>query len=290
MKRFLKFLRRSWYLILLGAIFIHSRSERYSFRYDRQELDIRLQTYFQPSEFAFKRIEGGLHFLQIGDDPSKPYVVFIHGSPGSLWDCGDYLTDSMLFAAFNLISIDRQGFGLSDYGRAERSLQVQANQLYDILKTCRNQDIYLVGHSFGGPIQAKAAMMYPNLIRGLVMVAPSISAAHEPANGWRKIVNFPLLRWFTPPALKVCNQEIIPLKQELLQLEKGWSEVKVPVTIIQGTSDRLVPKENALFAKKAMGQNSQVKLVMLENANHFIFWSEKDLIRDEILTLIDSAN
>ena len=129
-------------------------------------------------------------------------------------------------------------------------------------------------------------MTYPNMRAGLVMIAPSISAEHEPPNWWRMILNFPLFRWFTPPALKACNQEIIPLKKELALMEEGWQSVMTPTTIVQGMADKLVPMGNATFAKNAMSKNPNVKVIMLENENHFILWTRRDLIQKELLKML----
>ena len=131
-------------------------------------------------------------------------------------------------------------------------------------------------------------MDYPDLINGMVLVAPSISPALEPSNGWRKLLNFPLFRWVSPPALRVCNQEIIPLKEELLEMENRWKNIECPVTIIQGVEDKLVPKGNAFFAKEQLTNSRDVQIIMIDGGNHFILWSEVPLIRTAILDMLDN--
>ncbi len=237
----------------------------------------------------FKQISGGLQYLQIGRDSTKPYLLFVHGSPGSLWDSGGYLADTALARHANMISIDRLGFGYSQYGKAEASLKIHADKIREVLKTIAGQKAILVGHSFGGPVLAKTAMSFPELVDGMVMVAPSISPQHEPSNWWRIIIDLPPFRWFTPPALRACNQEIIPLKRELQQMEKGWPSITTPTTIIQGMDDKLVPMGNATFAKNAMQNNPKVTVIMLENENHFILWTKKDLIKKELLKMLTTV-
>src|SRR5665213_2489809 len=59
----------------------------------------------------------GLHYVSVGTDTMRT-IVFVHGSPGS-WDAfSPYLQDSTLRTRFRMISIDRPGFGYSDYGTA----------------------------------------------------------------------------------------------------------------------------------------------------------------------------
>src|SRR5689334_7306694 len=55
-----------------------------------------------------------LHYVIAGED-SLPTLVFIHGSPGSWSAFTNYLTDPDLLKKFRLMSIDRPGFGYSDF-------------------------------------------------------------------------------------------------------------------------------------------------------------------------------
>ncbi len=276
--------------MVLVLIFAIGRMERCAFRYNHEEVINQLNSlgdglavYNHDPGIANK-----LHYFQVGGDTTKPYVVFVHGSPGSMWDYRDYLLSGRLRTIANLISVDRQGFGYSQFGRAEGSLISHADQLAEVIgASCANSKVLLVGHSLGGPVVSKAIMEYPELANGMILIAPSISPADEPPNGWRKLINFPVFRWLIPPALNACNQEIIPLKRELQQMVGGWSKIRQPVTVIQGTADRLVPMQNALFAEKMLVDNRYFKKIMLEDANHFILWSEVDLIVSEIANMIE---
>ena len=56
-----------------------------------------------------------LHYATTGND-SLPTIFFVHGTPGS-WDAFEkYLKDKELLHKFRLVSIDRPGFGYSDFG------------------------------------------------------------------------------------------------------------------------------------------------------------------------------
>ena len=142
----------------------------------------------------------------------------------------------------------------------------------------------------GGPVISRLVMDYPNLVDGLILVAPSISPALEPSNSWRIVLDYPPFRWLTPTAFRVCNQEIIPLKSELLEMKNRWETITCPVTIIQGTLDPLVPKGNADFAKERLVNSSNVQLKMVEEGNHFILWSEIPLIRNAVLEMLEDIN
>ena len=281
--------KRYWLLLVLLSIFILSRMEWAKMRYDKDTYLSTLNATV-PHKFHYDTRSLGnkeIHYISNNGRPELPILLMVHGSPGALNAYDEYLKDPLLYDNFNLISVDRSGFGYSNFGIAESSLNTQSGLIAKILEQFPNQKKILAGHSMGGPILSNLAIEHPELVDGLVLIAPSISPDLEPSNAWRKFINFPLLRWFTPPALRVCNQEIIPLKVELEQMKNSWAEIDIPVTIVQGELDRLVPKGNALYAKASMPDNSAVKINMVNGGNHFILWSEIPLIRNEILAMLE---
>ena len=64
-----------------------------------------------------------------------------------------------------------------------------------------------------------------------------------------------------------------------------WSSITCPVIVIQGGKDSLVPAKNADFAKRVL-VNAPVELVLKEDMNHFVPWSDPELIRDAIIKII----
>lgn len=280
--------KRFWWLLILPAIFVLSRLEGAKMRYKQGKLTNSIaeaqdtKPFFKTKNLRDKTI----HYLQLLSADDKPLVVFVHGSPGSLAAYTEYLTDKELFQSADLIAVDRLGFGYSDFGKAEPSLYEQAALIAEVLKDFPHREKILVGHSMGGPVISKLAMEFPDQVNGLVYVAPSICPELEPSNLWRKVVNFPLFRIFTPPVLRVCNQEIIPLKGELDLMLPKWSGIQIPATVIQGEEDNLVPAGNADFAEDMLINSPTVKINKIEGGNHFILWSEIPLIKKEILNLL----
>jgi pimeloyl-ACP methyl ester carboxylesterase len=247
--------------------------------------------------FSVKEMKGTLHqyktgartinYLSVGD-PALPLVVFVHGSPGSLSAFIDFMADTALLAHTQLITVDRPGFGSSNFGYAEPSLLKQAQYLKPILeKHAGHGPVILVGHSLGGPLIARMAMDYPELIGGLVMVAPSIDPELEPNEWFRAPLATPFLSWILPRSLRASNDEIYHLKPELEDMLPLWSKVQAPTIVIQGTQDTLVPKENADFAKK-MITRAPVTLEVIDGMDHFVPWNHPELIRKAVLNMVAS--
>jgi pimeloyl-ACP methyl ester carboxylesterase len=245
--------------------------------------------------FAGKAKKGTLHkytsgkrvinYLEVGET-SLPLVVFVHGSPGSLSAFIDFMADTALLSKAQLITVDRPGFGSSNFGYAEPSLQKQAALLKPILEAHKSQrPVILVGHSLGGPLIARMAMDYPELIDGLIMVAPSIDPELEPNEWFRAPLTTPFLKWMLPRSIRASNDEIYKLKPELEEMLPLWSRVRANTIVIQGTKDTLVPKENADFARK-MITHAPLKLVMVDQMTHFVPWTHPQVIREAVLELL----
>ena len=271
-------------LTLLILLYATTRLEFFAFRQhpEMQMQKLKSATEITPTLATYTIGEQTIQYTHIGNK-YLPLVFLVHGSPGSSSAYMNYLTDSRLLAKVQMIAVDRPGFGYSDYGKTEISLEMQAKAFLPLLEEYESSKTILVGHSFGGPVIARMAMDFPKLVDGLVIVAGSIDPDLEPKEWWRKPMNWRVISWLLPPSLRVCNQEILPLESELKKMLPFWGKIKVPVTVIQGELDNLVPKGNADFAQKMLVNSEKVKIDIVEGGNHFILWSLQDRVVDAIL-------
>lgn len=288
----LKIKKRYWALSFFIGLFLMSRCESLTMRYEPEALMAGLaeRGITQAKLLRDTSSAGQLQFLEIDQDPTLPILVMLHGSPGALSAFEPYYTDQLLLDSFSVLAIDRPGFGYSNFGQAAPLLADQSTAVASVLKRYPHRLKVLIGHSMGGPLLARLAMDYPEEVDGMVMVAPSVSPMLEPAAGWRKFANIIPIRWITPPALRVCNQEIIPLREELDKMMPAWQKMDMQVTVVQGTEDDLVPMGNAAFVAESIGDTSLVKLSYVEGGDHFILWSEVPLVREEILGVLARLN
>ena len=231
-----------------------------------------------------------INYLRVGDE-NLPLVVFVHGSPGSLSAFIDFMADTTLLRRAQLITVDRPGFGASNFGYAEPSLQKQSAYLKPILEKNKNhRPIILVGHSLGGPVIARMAMDFPELVDGLVFVAASVDPELEPDETWfRAPLATPFLKWILPRSFRASNDELYKLKPELQEMLPLWGKIKAHVIVVQGKKDDLVPAENADFARKMLVNAASLEFTMKDDMNHFVPWSNPELIRDAILKLLNRS-
>lgn len=233
---------------------------------------------YQPRYHQYQFEGRTMNYVEIGD-PTLPPVVFVHGSPGS-WDAFiGYMGYEPLLEKAHLISVDRPGFGKSGRGKPEKSLVKQAASIMAALACNQSgKPAVLVGHSYGGPVIAQMAVDFPEQVGSLIMIAASVDPELEETKWFQIPADWLVFSWMVPKDLRTSNREILPLRGELQKLLPRWPEIKIPVTIIQGEKDGLVPPANADFAQKQL-VNATIDMVRKQELNHFIPWTQPQLIR-----------
>lgn len=245
-----------------------------------------------PVEHAL--IESGdgrrVHYVEVGEKSARA-VVFVHGTPGSWRAFEGFLAQPALAERARLVSVDRLGFGLSEPGKVETSLEKQAASLVPLLRRLAADAApgaglpILVGHSYGGPVIARLAMDHPELTGGLVMIAPSIDPELERLRWYNHFASWRLFSWTLPAQWRTSNREIMPLKKELQAMLEGWPRIAAPVIVIQGDQDELVPAGNADFAARMLPAE-RIQLERVPAAGHFVLWQQPQLVVRAILSLL----
>jgi pimeloyl-ACP methyl ester carboxylesterase len=225
-----------------------------------------------------------MHYAKTGSD-SLPTIVFVHGSPGSWEAFAQYMQDKDLLMKYRMISIDRPGFGYSDFGNAQH-LEDQSALISPLFKLWNNgKPFYLVGHSLGGPMIIQLNADNPGLFGGLVLLAGSVDPAEEKKESWRYVMAGGVLSYLLPGAMRPSNTELIYFKKDVYVLQDKFPLVKCKVFIVHGTEDLLVPVGNAMFAQKKLVNAASVKLTLIPGANHFIPWTKYDTIKQLLMQL-----
>jgi pimeloyl-ACP methyl ester carboxylesterase len=227
-----------------------------------------------------------MRYADIGKETDQ-LVIFIHGAPGSLDAFNNFLKDPELRSKTRMLAVDRAGYGLSNFGIPVTSLQKQAELITPLLQMNRNsKKPIIVGHSFGGTIAAKLAMDFPDMIGGVILAGAAIDPDHEKFFPIARIIEIPVLNKIVPESMKVANREKNTHVDELRLNLSDWPAITTKVTILHGKNDGLVPVENAYFAEKVL-VNAKLKMAIYDNVGHLIPWTKPDLLKKEILSLID---
>ncbi|MEM8920993.1 MAG: alpha/beta fold hydrolase, partial [Pseudomonadota bacterium] len=111
-----------------------------------------------------------LHVRDLGR-ASKPPVLLIHGSSANGREFLQNLVPA-LDQDFRLLVPDRPGAGHSERPFNAARLSQQAAAMAQVLDDAGGAPAIVVGHSFGAPVGLRLAMDRPDLVKGLVLLAP----------------------------------------------------------------------------------------------------------------------
>lgn len=115
-----------------------------------------------------------LRVVESGAPDSDRVVVCVHG-----WACSSYTFRRLLpelgVRGYRAIALDLPGHGLSDKpeGGSYYTLDALAGVVLAVMDTLGVERARLAGHSMGGAIVARAAVLAPGRVESLVLMAPA---------------------------------------------------------------------------------------------------------------------
>ena len=260
--------------------------------------------------------EARLHFVIKG--AGRP-VVLIHGNPGSCQDWARLygpLSSRYCGFAFDRPGhghSDRPNHRLI-------TVDVQAQMLHTALKALNVEQPILVGHSWGGALALAYALEFQDDVAGLVLLAPAAYESDDGVSFLTKLpalplvgdlINFlftPLLgasvvredlqkafspdpvpkhylhhvlaEWTRPKKVKWYSVDDALLNTSLPKFTSRYPDIRVPVVIVTGDSDQIVPaKENAHRLYEAL---PHAELIVLEKTGHQIPFTRPEAVADAI--------
>lgn len=133
--------------------------------------------YPHPVHYLDLQMEGTpvrLAYMDVAADPAvqdPPAVVLLHGRNffGAYWA---ETIDALRGAGYRVIVPDQIGFGKSSKPDVPHSLHAHAMNVRTLLDALKIDRAHVVGHSLGGMMAARFALMYPPSVRKLVLESP----------------------------------------------------------------------------------------------------------------------
>jgi pimeloyl-ACP methyl ester carboxylesterase len=160
-------------ILLLVSLFQSAMSQK-----ERPVLDIMLTNYDYPFEVHFMNFKSQNHDLKMAYMDVHPQkgngktVVLLHGKNfnGAYWKT---TIEALTEEGYRVIAPDQIGFGKSSkpvgYQFTFQQLALNTKNLLDSLKI---EKIDLLGHSMGGMLATRFALMYPGMVEKLVLENP----------------------------------------------------------------------------------------------------------------------
>ncbi len=141
-----------------------------------------------PPGIRSRRVDGvnglSMHVLEAGD-PAHPLVLLLHGFPELAYSWRNQIAP-LAAAGFHVVAPDQRGYGLTtgeDRSRLEqfRILNLVRDAMALVAALGHERVHCVVGHDFGSPVAAWAALARPDLFaRCVLMSAPFPGAAPWP--------------------------------------------------------------------------------------------------------------
>lgn len=247
------------------------------------------QLFPDPPRPELKTAEIAGHMLRYAelDRSGSPRIVFIHGSPGEWQAFASYMSRPELQVYGPLLVPDRPGYGGSEPHLVTASLVEQARRLAPLLLG-EGAPAIVVGHSLGGPIAARLAMDYPDRVRGLLLLAPSVAPEYEAPRWYQRLATWRIVQWLLPQTLIDANRELMPLQTQLRELEPGWAKLHMPVYVVQGGDDALVDPRTADYLERVLIHTPH-RIWRYPDAGHMLLWEQPQPVIDALQALIKTT-
>jgi uncharacterized protein len=280
----IKIKRKTWFIVFsvifilfLGLVLLFLN---FSFRQSNEQITKTFREKGIPCEI--KTTPSGIRYVRTGHMERDTIVLYIHGAPGSCDAFFAYLEDSALNEKYVQISVDRKGYGYSDYGHSETSIIKQAALLQDILNQYPGKTWIVVAHSFGCAIAAILSIHNKGLIKKMILFGTAADPEYERMVGWASVSNTKLVRLISGNDIKVATDEKLSHQQELKNIEPYWAAIDCDVILVHGTKDDLVPFENVAYLQKRI-QPEKITLIKLEGEGHVVIFMKPDVLKQLLL-------
>lgn len=209
-------------------------------------------------------------------------LLFLHGTPGDHEVFEGYLEHSKLKENFNMISVDRLGFGKSQK-KAELSFEKQNKAILKVIEAeFKNQRVTCVGHSYGGPLCLKLSIDHPEIFHKTVLVAGVFNPYRKILKWYNRMASIGVISWFLSKGLRNSNKEMYGLKKELIKLKESLPGLKSSTLLIHGRKDKIVPFEDSKWLSEVIPKD-KFEFIKLKDAGHFVLWKQSNMIADEII-------
>jgi pimeloyl-ACP methyl ester carboxylesterase len=205
-----------------------------------------------------------VRYLQAGE--GEPLVV-LHGGGG----VRHYTSHDLLSESRRVILIEAPGFGTSAPNERSQTMAGLANTVAKAIKNLGLPRYDLMGTSFGGKLALWLAVQHPEAARALVLVGPAAIRQEQRTTG-------PFVLYAHPerqPAQVEWPQEVVDAQRALTQrllgsprdpdLEAQMAELAIPVLVVFGTLDTVMPPELGRHYKEIL---PSCNLVFLYDAAH----------------------
>ncbi len=204
----------------------------------------------------------GLRYFDIGDKAKKP-LLLVHGGFGGIWHWKGLLSETPVLEEFNVLVVERPGYGASGH-KIKRDIIAEAELLLPIV-TAQNQPVTVLGHSYGAAPALVLTAQNPQNVAHFIGVAGAYFTELEPTTPADWVSKVPIMGLFVPRVTWNALQENRHRRHNLPAVVGLYPSVSVPVTLLHGQIDSLIPTANTHQLAELM---PEAKVLIAPNKDH----------------------
>lgn len=200
-----------------------------------------------------------------------------------------------------MITIEPFGYGLSDGTKRDRTIENIVEELHECVKNLGEEEYYLMGHSISGIYSLYWSQIYPNEIKGIIGIDPSVPKITSKENNPFP-VSVQLLNQISAYTQKIVNitgvtrllsinnpKKVVYADPQYLYSEKEWEVFRI-LTLDKGYNATVMAEMKNLEKNMEVVEDMKIpreipilEFVSKENCKTMPQWEQlhRDIIADK---------
>jgi pimeloyl-ACP methyl ester carboxylesterase len=133
-----------------------------------------------------------------------------------------------------------------------------------------DKKVVTFGVSYGGELALKAALDFPEAVKGVVTSAALITEPRPWVQPFVDLGGKPVIRDLLPRTLHHSRAEVAGRRSQIGPLFSRLKDLQVPVTILHGDIDHLVALKDARTLRNYFAPDADVSLEVVRGGTHFM--------------------